>query len=46
MPHPEAFLSPYNSPSWTTDKINGKLPAEGDGVVIFRNAVDYIADTF
>ena len=21
MPHPEAFLSPYNSPSWTADKI-------------------------
>ena len=24
----------------------GKLPKEGDGVVLFRNAVDYIADTF
>lgn len=46
MPHPEAFLSPYNSPSWTADKIAGKLPKEGDGVVLFRNAVDYIADTF
>ncbi len=42
MPHPEAFLSPYNSPSWTADKIAGKLPAEGEGVIFFKNAVDYL----
>lgn len=42
MPHPEAFLSPYNSPSWTADKLSGKLPAEGEGVAIFRNAVEYL----
>ena len=46
MPHPEAFLSPYNSPTWTFDKAAGKLPREGEGVVFFRNAVDYIADHF
>ena len=46
MPHPEAFLSPYNSPSWTADKSAGKLAAEGEGVVFFRNAVDYIAEHF
>ena len=28
MPHPEAFLSPYNSPTWTFDKAAGKLPRE------------------
>ena len=44
MPHPEAFLSPYNSPSWTMDKINGTLPEEGDGVQFFRNAVDFAAE--
>ena len=43
MPHPEAFLSPYNSPSWTADQLKGELPKEGDGVVIFRNAVEYLA---
>lgn len=46
MPHPEAFLSPYNAPDWTTAKIENRLPAEGDGVQIFRNAVDYICDNF
>lgn len=42
MPHPEAFLSPFNSPSWTTDKVEGKLAEEGEGVVFFRNAISYI----
>jgi phosphoribosylformylglycinamidine synthase len=46
MPHPEAFLSPFNSPSWTADKLAGELPAEGEGVVIFRNAVDYVERHF
>jgi phosphoribosylformylglycinamidine synthase len=41
MPHPEAFLSIYNHPYWTRLKIHGKLPQEGDGVTIFRNAVTY-----
>ena len=45
MPHPEAFLSPYNAPDWTRVKaVSGRLPEEGDGVAIFRNAVDYIAE--
>ena len=43
MPHPEAFLSPYNSPTWTADQLKGDLPKEGDGVAIFRNAVEYLA---
>ena len=47
MPHPEAFLSPFNAPDWAARKARGeKLPEEGDGVVFFRNAVDYIADNF
>ncbi|MBP5532261.1 MAG: phosphoribosylformylglycinamidine synthase subunit PurQ, partial [Lentisphaeria bacterium] len=43
MPHPEAFLSPYNAPDWTAAQLRGELPKEGDGVIFFRNAVDYIA---
>ncbi len=43
MPHPEAFLSPYNSPTWTIDRESGKLPREGDGVAIFRNAVEHVS---
>lgn len=44
MPHPEAFLSPYNSPTWTKDRIDGELPSEGMGVTFFRNAVNFAAD--
>jgi phosphoribosylformylglycinamidine synthase len=43
MPHPEAFLSPYNHPSWTREAALGRdLPPEGEGLAIFRNAVDYL----
>lgn len=42
MPHPEAFLSPFNSPTWTREKLEGRLAAEGEGVIFFRNAVDFV----
>ena len=41
MPHPEAYHSPYNHPFWTRLKTEGRLPKEGEGVQIFRNAVKY-----
>ena len=44
MPHPEAYLSPYNHPNWIRQKKAGTLPKEGAGVAIFRNAVHYIKD--
>jgi phosphoribosylformylglycinamidine synthase subunit PurQ / glutaminase len=44
MPHPEAFLSPYNHPDWIRQKELDKLPKEGQGVQIFRNAVKFIED--
>lgn len=44
MPHPEAFLSTYNAPDWTTRRAEGTLPDEGDGVAIFRNGVQYAAE--
>lgn len=40
MPHPERFLDPTNHPSWTRLK---KLPSEGDGFAVFRNAVEFFA---
>ena len=43
MPHPEAYLSPYNHPHWQRQKINGVLPAEGLGARIFRNGVEFAA---
>ncbi len=46
MPHPEAFLSPLNSPTWSADKIAGTLAEEGEGVIFFRNAVEYVVENF
>ena len=48
MPHPEAFNHYTNHPNWTWKKEalirRGKTleSQEGDGVRIFRNAIDYI----
>ncbi|HVO64935.1 MAG TPA: phosphoribosylformylglycinamidine synthase subunit PurQ [Syntrophales bacterium] len=38
MPHPEAYVHYTNHPRWTREK----LPEEGMGIAIFRNAVDFI----
>jgi phosphoribosylformylglycinamidine synthase len=38
MPHPEAYLHRTNHPRWTREDI----PEEGQGISIFRNAVDFI----
>ena len=38
MPHPEAFLCGFNHPRWTREK----QPDEGQGIAIFRNAVNFI----
>lgn len=51
MPHPEAFNHYTNHPDWTRKKEElirqGKTIAteEGDGIKIFKNAVDYIRAT-
>jgi phosphoribosylformylglycinamidine synthase I len=43
MPHPEAFLSPYNHPSWTRRAALGRpLAPEGEGLAMFRNAVRHV----
>lgn len=44
MPHPEAFLSPYNAPDWTVNKLKGELPEKGEGSIIFENAVKFAAE--
>jgi len=38
MPHPEAFLHRTNHPRWTREN----LPEEGQGLAIFRNAINFI----
>lgn len=39
MPHPENAILPHQHPRWTREPAR----AEGDGMVIFRNAVRYAA---
>ncbi len=37
MPHPERYTVKYHHPRWQREK----LPEEGDGLMIFKNAVEY-----
>lgn len=41
MPHSTAYLDPHNHPHWTREKVEATLPKEGEGVQVFRNAVEY-----
>jgi len=43
MPHPDAFLYPFHHPRWERRAADAELPAEGDGMKIFRNGVDAAA---
>jgi phosphoribosylformylglycinamidine synthase len=51
MPHPEAFNHYTNHPDWTRHKqlLNRRgerIPTqEGEGIQIFRNAVEYVQST-
>ena len=51
MPHPERFLYFHNHPDWTGKKeelmrLGMRVPHEGDGMTLFRNAIHYINDNF
>ena len=41
MPHPEAYLHPFNHPKWTRRRLDGPLPDHGAGLAVFRSAVDF-----
>jgi phosphoribosylformylglycinamidine synthase len=41
MPHPEAYLHYTNHPRWTREK----LPEEGMGLSIFKNAIQFIRES-
>ncbi len=43
MPHPDAYLYPFQHPQWTRQKVSGRLAEEGAGLAIFRNGVDAAA---
>ena len=43
MPHPERFLTKWNHPRWTRiAEVQGSGSEEGDGLAIFKNAVNYV----
>jgi phosphoribosylformylglycinamidine synthase len=41
MPHPERFIHATQHPRWTRERAGATAVCEGDGVRIFRNAVEY-----
>jgi phosphoribosylformylglycinamidine synthase len=45
MPHPDAFLYPFQHPAWSRGRHDGTAPAEGAGLRMFANGVDAIAAT-
>lgn len=46
MPHPDAYLYPFQHPQYFRQRARGEeLPAEGGGLAIFRNGVDAVAHT-
>ncbi len=41
MPHPEAFLFPWNHPHYSRLRLTGDEPTAGGGLPLFRNAVAF-----
>jgi phosphoribosylformylglycinamidine synthase len=40
MPHPDAFLYPFQHPQWRRRQLAGTAGEEGAGIALFRNGVD------
>ena len=43
MPHPDAYLYPFQHPLWSRRRLTGNGATEGGGLAIFRNGVDAAA---
>ena len=43
MPHPDAYLYPFQHPQWPRTRLTGGAPSEGGGLAIFRSGVDWAA---
>ena len=39
MPHPDAWLYPFQHPQWPRWKVEGRVPSEGGGLALFRNGI-------
>jgi len=44
MPHPEAYHSAYNHPQWQRRRRDLKTSLEGEGLLFFQNAVEFVKD--
>ena len=40
MPHPDAYLYPFQHPQWPRRRLDGSAATEGGGLAIFRCGVD------
>ena len=43
MPHPDAYIYPFQHPQWSRRRYGGDVPQEGGGLAVFRNGVDVAA---
>jgi len=43
MPHPDAYLYPFQHPQWPHRRFDGESAEDGAGLAIFRNGVDAAA---
>ena len=41
MPHPERAMFYHHSPLWQIQKIKGNLKKYGEGILLFKNAINY-----
>jgi len=41
MPHPERAMFYHQTPSWQIQKSKGILKKEGEGILLFKNAINY-----
>jgi phosphoribosylformylglycinamidine synthase len=41
MPHPERAMFFHHSPLWQNKKIKGDKMEDGDGILLFKNAINY-----
>lgn len=44
MPHPEAFVSPFQEPRWVKKRRIGEIESEGAGLKIFKNVVEFLLE--
>lgn len=44
MPHPEAFVQPFQEPGWVKKRRIGEIENEGAGLKIFKNVVEFLLE--